>query len=70
MTLDTVKEAIEQLSDEDRLALETWLAEQWDAQIEQDFSPGGAGMPILEKVKAEIRAGKFARFEEGRPSRS
>ena len=70
MTIQSIKEAIEELSPEDRQALESWLAESWDAEIEEDFSPGGAGMEVLEKVKAEIQDGKFLPFDEGRPSRS
>ena len=70
MSLEAVKEAIAQLSTEDRLALESWLAESWDAQMEEDFSPGGAGMQLVEKVKAEIRKGKFTPFEQGRPPRT
>ncbi len=70
MTLETIKEAIEQLPSEDRLALESWLAEAWDAEIEKDFSPGGPGMPILDKVKSDLREGKFTPFEQGRPPRS
>ena len=30
-----------------------------------DFSPGGRGMLVLEKVKADIREGKFKPMEEG-----
>jgi hypothetical protein len=44
MSLDSLKAAIQQLPEKDRLALETWLAESWDAEIASDFSPGGAGM--------------------------
>jgi len=44
-------------------ALLRWLEEReqaaWDAEIERNFSPGGRGMPLLEKVRADIRAGKF-----------
>ena len=73
MTVEAIKEAIEHLPDEEKTALAAWIIEQdmnaWDKQIEQDFSPGGAGMPLLEQVKADIRAGKFKPFEEGRPPR-
>ena len=54
MSLEAIKEAITRLPTEDRLALESWLAESWDAQMEQDFSAGGAGIELVEKVKAEI----------------
>jgi len=36
----------------------------WDKQIEEDFSAGGAGMPLIEKWDAEINAGKSLRLEE------
>jgi len=36
-----------------------WLADrdrrQWDSEIERDFSPDGAGMELLNQVKAQIR---------------
>ena len=65
MTLEAIKEAIVQLPNEERLALESWLAE--DAQIEEDFSPGGAGMALLEEVDAQIDAGNFDHFKVTRP---
>jgi hypothetical protein len=39
-----------------------WLAErdrrEWDAQIERDFSPGGAGMNLLDQVGSRVRRGE------------
>jgi len=67
MTLEAIKEAIVQLPEEERLALESWLARAWDAQIEQDFSPGGAGMTLLEEVDAQIEAGNTGLFKVTRP---
>jgi len=64
MTLQTIKEAIEHLTQEDQLALESWLAERWDAQIERDFSPRGAGMALLEEADAEISAGNARTLDE------
>jgi hypothetical protein len=43
---------------------------EWDAEIERDFSPGGAGIELLEEMKADERAGKFRPLEEGRPKNS
>jgi len=44
------------------LSLAAWLFErdqaEWDAEIERDFSPGGAGNALLEEMKADARAGK------------
>jgi hypothetical protein len=67
MTLEAIKEAIVQLPEEERLALESWLADAWAAQIERDFSPGGAGMALLEEVDAQIEAGNFDLFKVTRP---
>ena len=63
MTLSAIKDAIQALSDGEKTALIDWLAsvdrQLWDAQIEQDFSPGGAGMDLLKVVDAEIESGNF-----------
>lgn len=37
--------------------------------IERDFSTGGAGVELLEEMKADARADKFQPFEQGRPQR-
>ena len=71
--LQTIKEEIEHLSAAERRELANWFAEleaqTWEMEIERDFSPGGAGMPFLEEMKADARTGKFKPFEEGRPGR-
>ncbi len=63
MTLEAIKQAIVELPAEKKAALATWLHEPemdgWDRQIRTDFSAGGRGMRVVEKVKADIRAGKF-----------
>jgi hypothetical protein len=33
--------------------------DEWDRQMALDFAPGGRGVHVIEKVKADIRAGKF-----------
>lgn len=70
MTLDALKQAIAELPEEEKTALATWLNEQemdeWDRQMQKDFSPGGRGVRVVEKVKADIRAGKFRPMDEGR----
>jgi hypothetical protein len=40
--------------------------QSWDEQIDKDFSSGGKGMELLDEVRADIRAGKFKPFGEGR----
>jgi hypothetical protein len=73
MDLAEIQHAIEELPKEQQAALAAWLAERdqaaWDAEIESDFSADGAGLAILEEMKADVRAGKFRPFEEGRPQK-
>jgi hypothetical protein len=69
MDLAEIQHAIEELPKEQQAALAAWLAErdqaEWDAEIKRDFAPGGAGVALLEEMKADVRAGKFRPFEEG-----
>jgi hypothetical protein len=71
MDLAEIQRAIETLPKDQQAALAAWLSArdqvEWDAEIERDFSPGGAGIAVLEGMKAEARAGKFHPFEQGRP---
>jgi len=73
MNVRTIKEEIEHLSAAERRELADWFAElevqAWEMEIKRDFSPGGAGMPFLEEMKADAQAGKFKPFKEGRPVR-
>ena len=68
MTVELLKEEIVALSDEERQSLTVWLngldSDGWDYEMERDFSPGGHGAHLLDKVKADIAAGKFRRVEE------
>jgi hypothetical protein len=63
MTVDAIKDAITGLPDEDKIALATWLSfqtmDEWDRQMARDFAPEGRGAHVIEKVKADIHAGKF-----------
>ena len=69
MTLEAIKEAIEQLPEPDRRKLADWfdeLEEQaWDAEMERDFSPGGRGHHLVEKINREIDEGKFTPMQDG-----
>ena len=67
MSLDSIKEAIAHLSEGERAELERWFAVTWDAEIEADFSPGGAGMSLLEDIDARIDAGNLGSFKVTRP---
>jgi hypothetical protein len=68
MTLEALKLVITQLPAEENAALADWLNEQetdgWDRQIRKDVSAAKRGMRIVEKVKADIRTGKFRPIED------
>jgi hypothetical protein len=70
MSVDAIKDAIAALPFEERHALAVWLNEldydAWDKQMVGDFSPGGRGMDLVDKVKREIADGKTAPLQEGR----
>jgi hypothetical protein len=70
MDLTEIQRAIETLPKDQQAALARWLSArdeaEWDAEIESDFSAGGAGIAPLEEMKADNRAGKFGPFEQGR----
>jgi hypothetical protein len=38
----------------------------WDAELDRDFSAGGAGDEILGNVRLQVRAGKSKPFSSGR----
>jgi thiamine pyrophosphate-dependent acetolactate synthase large subunit-like protein len=73
MTVEAIKAAIEQLTEPERQKLADWfeqLEEQaWDAEMEQDLSPGGRGNHLVEKINQEIDQGKFTPLEKGLRSR-
>jgi hypothetical protein len=73
MTVEALKEAITDLPDDDKVALAAWLNLQtmdaWDRQMQRDFSPGGRGYHLVDKVKADVR-GKFRPMAERGPSAS
>ncbi len=70
MDLAELQHAIEELPDDQQTALATWLIQRdrtrWDDQIERDFSLGGAGMDLLQRVKGQVRKGESRPFSEGR----
>jgi hypothetical protein len=63
MSLAEIEKAVDRLSREELAKLAAYIARHdklaWDAEIEEDFSPGGRHADALEKVDAEIDAGKF-----------
>ncbi len=60
MTVESIKEAIAELSVEEKTSLTAWLVEQdaaeWDRQMEEDFSPGGAGIALLEEARTDLQS--------------
>ena len=68
MTVEAIKEAIAELPDEERHSLSVWLNgleyDDWDKQMATDFSPGGRDALWVEKVKANVAAGRFRPVEE------
>ena len=73
MTVEAIKAAIEQLAEPERRELADWFEQfeeqAWDAEMQQDLSPGGRGHHLVEKVNQEIDEGKFTPLEEGLRSR-
>jgi hypothetical protein len=73
MTVEAIKAAIGQLTEPERRELADWLEQleeqAWDAEMEQDFSPGGPGHHLVEKINQEIDQGKFTPLEKGLRSR-
>lgn len=69
MTVDAIKDAIAQLPEYERHSLAAWLNDldydDWDKEMVADFSPGGRGMALVEKVRQDIAQGKAVPFEEG-----
>jgi hypothetical protein len=65
MSLNEIQQAIEALPAEQQASLAAWLSErdrrQWDLELEQDFSPGGEGMPVLDRVRAQVDRGDARR---------
>ena len=70
VNIEAIKDAITALPVEERHSLATWLNEleydAWDKQMVEDFSAGGRGMALVEKVKREIAEGKALPLREGR----
>ena len=63
MSLTEIEEAVRRLNREELAKLAAYIAKQdklsWDEQLEENFSPGGKHASALEKIDAEIDAGKF-----------
>jgi hypothetical protein len=69
MTVEVIKDAIQKLPEEERTSLAAWLNEMeyddWDKEMERDFSPGGRGMKWVEQVNQEVAEGESHPMEQG-----
>ena len=69
MTVEAIKAAIEELTEPERRELADWIeqleAESWDAEMKQDFAPGGRGHRLLARINQEINDGKYTRIKKG-----
>jgi hypothetical protein len=69
MTVEGIKDAIQQLPEEERTSLAAWLNEMeyddWDKEMVRDFSPGGREMKWVEQVNQEVAEGKSRPMEQG-----
>ena len=67
--MEAIKAAITELPEEERHSLALWLNEldydEWDKEMVKDFSAGGRGYHLVEKVKREIAEGKARAMEDG-----
>ena len=72
MSLIELQQAIVALPADRQASLATWLAErgrcQWDREVEEDFSPGGAGMSLLDQVRAQVDRGESLPMAEHGPT--
>jgi hypothetical protein len=73
MNLTQIQQVIEELAAEEQTALAAWIVDRdrarWDEEIERDFSPGGAGMELLDRVKKQVSDGLSRPLSKGRPRR-
>ena len=69
MTFAEIQRAIEGLAEDEQTRLATWIAERdraaWDAEMERDFSAGGAGSALLENVRQRVNRGESRPFAQG-----
>jgi len=68
MTVEAIKEAIAVLAPDEKTGPAAWLLQQdmeeWDRQIEEDFSPGGRGMALLEAAESDVGQGRAKPMDE------
>src|SRR5436309_13319853 len=63
MSLMEIEKAVDRLSPEELAKLAAYIAHRdnraWDKQLEEDFARGGKLEKVVQKIDAEIDAGKF-----------
>ena len=63
MRFSEIERAVGRLSPEELVKLAAYVAHHdnlaWDKQLEEDFARGGKHEKVLEKIDAEIDAGKL-----------
>ena len=63
MSLMEIEKAVDRLSSEELAKLAAYIAHRdnraWDKQLEEDFARGGKHEKVVQKIDAEIDAGKF-----------
>ena len=66
-TREQIQEAILSLAGNERASLLDWLLEMdkltWDSEIIRDFSEGGAGALLLDRIRKDFRAGRCRKWE-------
>ena len=69
MTVETIKNAIAGLAEEDCHSLAVWLNDldydAWDRRMVEDFTSGGRGAAWAERVKRQMAEGRARPMGEG-----
>jgi hypothetical protein len=68
--LTQIQHVIEDLPAAQQTALAAWIVDRdrshWDEEIERDFSPGGTGMELVDRVKKQVSDGLSRPLSAGR----
>ncbi len=66
-TVEKIQDEILSLPDSEKIRLFKWLADYevrvWDQEIESDFTQGGRGQALLDRVKYDYTAGECSRWD-------
>jgi hypothetical protein len=64
---EQIQQAILSLPQDERASLLRWLLEtdklMWDREIEKDFSEGGPGAPLLDRIRKDFSAGRCKKWD-------